>query len=99
MQAVVHSRARRPSPVVLSLLMRVGVLLRKGVAKPKAAKPAVVIQMMDMPASFQPEQKIIRVGDTVEWKNVGMQLHHVTTDPAAALKRSDVSTPAGANPF
>jgi plastocyanin len=64
-----------------------------------AAKPAIVINMMDMPASFQPERMTIKTGDTVEWKNVGSQLHHVTTDPSAALKKSDVSSPPGAKPF
>jgi len=64
-----------------------------------AAKPAIVINMMDMPASFKPGRMTIKAGDTVEWKNVGSQLHHVTTDPSAALKKSDVSSPPGAKPF
>jgi plastocyanin len=68
-------------------------------AKSRAAKPAVVIEMIDMPASFQPERETIKVGDTVEWKNLGNQLHHVTNDPSAALKKSDVSNPPGAKPF
>jgi plastocyanin len=41
----------------------------------------------------------IRAGDTVEWKNVGAELHHVTTDPATALKENDVANPPGAKPF
>ena len=69
------------------------------VAKPRAAKPVVVITMMDMPASFEPTRITIKAGDTVEWKNTGNQLHHVTTDPSAALKKSDVSTPVGAKLF
>jgi plastocyanin len=79
--------------------MIAAVLLMIWVAKPRAAKPAVVITMMDMPASFEPTQITIKAGDTVEWKNTGNQLHHVTTDPSAALKKSDVVTPPGAKPF
>jgi plastocyanin len=83
--------------VVFSVLA--AVLLAAVGTKSRAAKPAIVIQMMDMPASFQPERKTIRVGDTVEWQNVGGQLHHVTTDPSSALNKSDVSNPPGAKPF
>jgi len=75
------------------------VLLASFAVKSRAAKPSIVIQMMDMPASFLPERETIKVDDTVERKNVGNQLHHVTTDPSAALKRSDVSSPAEAKPF
>jgi plastocyanin len=74
-------------------------LLATAVAKSRAAKPAIVVIMMDMPPSFQPVQTSIKVGDTVEWTNIGTQLHHVTTDPAAALKKNDVSSPPGAKPF
>jgi plastocyanin len=78
--------------------MSIAVLLMVWVAKP-AAKPAVVITMMDMPASFEPMRITIKAGDMVEWKNTGNQLHHVTTDPSAALKKRDVATPPGAKPF
>src|SRR2546430_7125734 len=75
------------------------VLLITLIAKSHAAKPAIVIKMTDMPASFAPIKTTIRAGDTVEWQNTGAQLHHVTTDPAAALKKKDVSNPPGAKPF
>jgi plastocyanin len=75
------------------------VLLLLWVSKPRAARPAVVVKMMDMPASFEPTRTTIKTGDTVEWQNTGSQLHHVTTDPAAALKKNDVFTPPGAKPF
>ena len=98
MRALASSCAHRLKLVVVSFLMSIAVLLMVWVAKP-AAKPAVVITMMDMPASFEPTRITIRAGDTVEWKNTGNQLHHVTTDPSAALKKSDVATPPGAKPF
>jgi plastocyanin len=86
------------STVVVFCVIATG-LLATAVAKSRAAKPAIVVEMMDMPASFEPMRTTIKVGDTVEWKNTGSQLHHVTTDPAAALKKADVSNPPGAKPF
>ena len=73
--------------------------LATAVAKSLAAKPAIVINMLDMPPSFEPVRTTIRAGQTVEWKNVGNQLHHVTNDSSAALKKNDVSNPPGAKPF
>jgi plastocyanin len=99
MRALGSSCAHRLKPVVASFSMIVALLLMIWVAKPRAAKPAVGITMMDMPASFEPTRITIKAGDTVEWKNTGNQLHHVTTDPSAALKKSDVATPPGAKPF
>jgi plastocyanin len=68
-------------------------------AKSMAARPAIVVEMLDAPPTFQPTRTTIKMGDTVEWKNVGGQLHHVTTDPSAALKKGDVTNPPGAKPF
>jgi plastocyanin len=84
---------------VILFSMIAAALLVISVAKSRAAKPAIVVGMMDMPAGFEPMRTTIKVGDTVEWKNTGSQLHHVTTDPAAALKKGDVSVPPGAKPF
>jgi plastocyanin len=74
-------------------------LLVIAAAKSMAARPAIVVEMLDAPPSFQPMRTTIKTGDTVEWKNVGGQLHHVTTDPSAALKKGDVTNPPGAKPF
>ena len=85
-------------PHVLLCLV-VAASLATAFAKSLAAKPAIVINMLDMPPSFEPVRTSIRAGETVEWKNVGNQLHHVTNDPSAALKKNDVSNPPGAKPF
>ena len=75
------------------------IMLAIVVVKSRAAKPAILITMMDSPAMFEPARTTIKAGDTIEWKNTGTQLHHVTTDPSAALKKNDVSSPPGAKPF
>jgi plastocyanin len=76
-----------------------GLLVATLIGTAVAAKPAIVIKMLDAPPSFAPVRTTIRAGDTVEWENVGSQLHHVTTDPSAALKKNDVANPPGAKPF
>jgi plastocyanin len=64
-----------------------------------AAKPAIVVRMLDMPPSFQPVQTTIKVGETVEWDNVGNEVHHATSDPSLAIKPREVANPPGAQPF
>lgn len=81
------------------LSLSVTPLLALATAKSIAARPAIVVQMLDTPPSFQPVRTTIKTGDTIEWKNIGAQLHHVTTDPSAALKKGDVANPPGAKPF
>ncbi len=64
-----------------------------------ASQPAVTIKMVDVPPIFEPATVTIRVGDTVEWRNVGTEVHHATTDPSMAIKSTEVGSPAGAQPF
>jgi plastocyanin len=64
-----------------------------------ASPPVVTIKMLDVPAAFEPGTVTIKVGDTVEWRNVGNEVHHATTDPSMAINCADVGSPAGAEPF
>ncbi|MBV8136037.1 MAG: hypothetical protein JO121_10460 [Deltaproteobacteria bacterium] len=64
-----------------------------------ASQPAVTIKMLDVPAAFEPGTVTIKVGDTVEWRNVGNEVHHATTDPSMAINCGDVGSPSGAQPF
>jgi plastocyanin len=99
---VIELRAAEMSDVkraIVWLALLWTVLLAFATARSMAAKPATVVEMTDAPPSFQPVRTTIKVGDTVEWKNIGGELHHVTTDPAAALKKDDVTNPPGAKPF
>ena len=64
-----------------------------------ASLPAVTIKMLDVPAAFEPRTVTIKVGETVEWRNVGNEVHHATTDPSMAINYGDVGSPAGAEPF
>jgi plastocyanin len=88
-----------PKKTFTSLALLAASVLAIATARSIAAKPAIVVQMLDAPPSFQPVRTTIKVGDTIEWRNLGAQLHHVTTDPAAALRKDDVANPAGAKPF
>src|ERR1700680_3437252 len=64
-----------------------------------ASQATVTIKMLDMPPAFAPANLTIRVGDTVEWQNVGNEVHHATSDPSMAIKGSEVGNPAGAESF
>jgi plastocyanin len=64
-----------------------------------ATPPGIVIKMLDMPLAFQPTLIKIKVGDSVEWKNVGNEVHHATSDPSLAIKPAEVTNPPGAEPF
>ena len=64
-----------------------------------ASQAIVTIKMLDMPPAFAPANLTIRVGDTVQWQNVGNEVHHATSDPSMAIKSSEVGNPSGAEPF
>jgi len=64
-----------------------------------ASQPIVTIKMLDVPAAFEPGTVTIKIGDTVEWRNVGNEVHHATTDPSMAINDADVGSPAGAETF
>jgi plastocyanin len=81
--------------VALVIAALVGVHLRSA----SASTPPILVKMVDMPATFQPAKLSIRVGDTVEWKNVGNSVHHASSDPSTAVNPSEASTPSGAKPF
>lgn len=65
----------------------------------RAEDPAVIVKMNDMPTAFEPKEVTIRVGETVEWKNVGNSVHHASSDPGMAMKPGEASTPPGAKSF
>jgi plastocyanin len=64
-----------------------------------ASDATVVIKMLDMPPAFSPVEVSIKAGDTIEWQNVGDEVHHATSDPSMAVNGGDVANPAAAEPF
>jgi plastocyanin len=81
--------------VALAITASLGVRLTTAAA----STPPVVVKMVDMPATFQPANLNVKVGETVEWKNVGNSVHHASSDPSTAVNPSEVSNPPGAKPF
>jgi plastocyanin len=65
----------------------------------RATNAGVVVKMLDMPLTFQPNVIKIKVGQSVEWENVGNEVHHATSDPSLAIKATEVTNPPGAEPF
>jgi len=81
--------------IVVVVAVSIGVHLRSAAA----STPPIVVKMIDMPATYQPALLTIKVGQTVEWKNVGNSVHHASSDPSTAVNPSEVSNPVGAKPF
>lgn len=65
---------------------------------PGAGGEAVVVEMDDQ-LRFSHDALRIRVGETVEWRNVGVLEHTVSADPTRAREGSSVLLPPGAEPF
>ena len=81
--------------VLLVIAASVGGHLRSA----SASTAPLLVKMVDMPATFQPARLSIKVGETVEWKNVGNSVHHASSDPSTAVNPGEVSNPPGAKPF
>lgn len=64
-----------------------------------AAGGETVVVEMDDQLRFSHEALHIRVGVTVEWRNVGILEHTVSADPTLAREGSSVLLPPGAEPF
>jgi plastocyanin len=81
--------------VITVVTVSIGVRLRSAAA----STPPVLVKMIDMPATYEPAVLTIKVGQTVEWKNVGNSVHHASSDPSTAVNPTEVSNPPGAKPF
>ncbi len=72
---------------------------RANAAKPvESGKVVAVIDMTSL-LEFKPAKLTVRVGDTVEWRNVSSFGHTVTADAARAMYASNVALPEGVKPF
>ena len=63
-----------------------------------AGADAVVVELTDT-LKFLPETLKIKVGDTVEWRNIGFIRHTVTLDPEMVSNAENVIVPKGAETF
>jgi plastocyanin len=104
MEYVVTSRTQSRYLVGLGVLGFVGVLAVAAfvgvrLSSASASTPPIVVKMIDMPATYEPAKLTIKVGETVEWKNVGNSVHHASSDPSTAINPTEVSNPPGAKPF
>ena len=81
--------------VVIVVAVSIGMRLRSAAA----STPPIVVKMIDTPATYEPAVVTIKVGETVEWKNVGNSVHHASSDPSTAVNPAEVSNPPGVKPF
>lgn len=68
------------------------------IGEPAAGGETVVVEMDDQ-LRFSHDAVHIRVGETVEWRNVGILEHTVSADPTRAREGSSVLLPPGAESF
>ncbi len=69
---------------------------------PAQTQPAggnIVIVDMNDRLKFVPNGLRVKVGDTVEWRNIGSYPHTITADPGLASNRENIALPAGIQPF
>lgn len=74
--------------------------IRQALVKARAltsSGDAATIGMTDM--AFTPTKVIVKVGQTVLWKNSSSVLHNVVDDASRAVNRSDIQLPPGAKQF
>ena len=104
MKYIVTSRRMPPYLVGLGAMglvavLAVAALVGLRLTSASASTPPIVVKMIDMPATYEPAKLTIKVGETVEWKNVGNSVHHASSDPSTAVNPAEVSNPPGAKPF
>lgn len=63
-----------------------------------ATEPAAVVKLINE-LKFTPAKVTVKVGDTVQWRNVSALVHTVTDDPDRVAKVADYALPEGAKPF
>ncbi len=63
------------------------------------ASANTVVVKMNNALQFVPNKITIKVGTTVEWRNVESYPHSATADPALARNPRNVELPPGAKPF
>ncbi len=74
-------------------------VLPSGAWAQQLAQGTVVVVEMNNALRFVPDQVMVKVGDTVEWRNIQTFPHTVTADPDKAANPGNVELPDGAEPF
>ena len=87
------------SIVALAIVMAVALIVGVHLRSAAASTSPIVVKMVDTPPTFEPSMLSIKVGDTVEWKNIGTSIHQTSTDSSTAVNPADVSKPSNAKTF
>jgi plastocyanin len=67
-----------------------------GDTKPGADGPTVDMNDQN---KYVPESITVKKGTTVTWRNIGLMVHNVQTDPTGAMDKNNAVVPAGAKTF
>jgi plastocyanin len=89
--------------VICGLAACAAVAAEAGPSQAPAAPPAAAQEKpvaVTMPGlKYSPAKVVIKVGQTVEWKNTSKIAHTVTADPKLAKRKESVLLPKDAKPF
>jgi plastocyanin len=92
-------KAKAAMPYLAALLIAGMLVMAPPQTTAADTHTVIVVKMLDMPPAFQPSLLTIKAGQSVEWENVGNEVHHATSDPSLAIKPQEVTNPRGADPF
>ena len=70
-----------------------------GVETVMASADVAAVVNLNNRLQFVPTEIRVKVGDTVEWRNIQSYAHTVTADPNRAARKANIELPDGVQPF
>ncbi|MFV2032020.1 MAG: plastocyanin/azurin family copper-binding protein, partial [Gammaproteobacteria bacterium] len=70
-----------------------------GVEAVMASADVAAVVDLNNRLKFVPSEIRVKVGDTVEWRNIQSYAHTVTADPNRAARKANIELPDGVRPF
>jgi len=74
-------------------------LITGGVGAAIASTDVAAVVDLNNRLKFVPAEIRVKVGDTVEWRNIQSYAHTVTADPRRVARKANIELPDGVQPF
>ena len=79
--------------------LTMALLATSGVGAVMASSDIAAVVDLNNRLKFVPAEIRVKVGDTVEWRNIETYPHTVTADPNMAGRKANIELPDGVQPF
>ena len=79
--------------------LTIALLATSGVGAVMASSDIAAVVDLNNRLKFVPAKIMVKVGDTVEWRNIETYPHTVTADPNMAGRKANIELPDGVQPF